>query len=154
MPTSPETGLSSLLIPEPSRHEIDVVFVHGLNGHRSASWTNQASELWPLWLRDDLQTTRAWTYGYDASIWVGSRDSIKLHSLRFLECLVDKRVGRCVGRAFFCTLRYLLVLIAATVQVGARGGLCSDHLHCAQSRRHSHKICGCGLYKSFLSNRN
>jgi hypothetical protein len=96
MPTGQETGLSPLLLPESSHHKIDIIFVHGLNGHRSKSWTNEAAELWPLWLRDDLEGTRAWTYGYDASITIGSRDSIKLHSILFLENLVSNGVGKSV----------------------------------------------------------
>ena len=91
-----ETGLAPLLLPDPAWHKVDIVFVHGLNGHRSRSWTNQASELWPLWLRDDLEGTRAWTYGYDASITIGSKDSIKLHSIRFLEDLIRNGVGKSV----------------------------------------------------------
>ena len=103
MPPDLEVGLAPLLLPEPSHHTLDVVFVHGLNGHRSKSWTNQSSELWPLWLREDLEGTRAWTYGYDASITIGSRDSIKLHSIRFLEMLVSNSVGKSV--CFFLVAR-------------------------------------------------
>jgi hypothetical protein len=51
MAGSHEPGLSPLLIPDPASHKIDVVFVHGLNGHRSRTWTNEDSEAWPRWLR-------------------------------------------------------------------------------------------------------
>lgn len=94
-----ETGISPLLIPDPSRYKLDVVFVHDLNGHRSKTWTNSASELWPVWLRDDLDGARAWTYGYDASATIGSRDSIKLHSIRFLSSITDHGVGKSVWPA-------------------------------------------------------
>ena len=100
MPLASETGLSPLLLPHSSCHTVDIIFVHGLNGHREKSWTNQASELWPLWFREDLEGTRAWTYGYDASITIGSKDSIKLYSIRFLDALVQHGVGKRVCSMF------------------------------------------------------
>jgi hypothetical protein len=101
MTAAPESGLSPLLLPDLASHKVDIVFVHGLNGHRSRTWTNQASELWPLWLRDDLEGVRAWTYGYDASVTIGSRDSIKLHSIRFLDLMVGSMVGKSASTQFY-----------------------------------------------------
>ena len=130
MPLEQETGLSPLLLPEPSHHRIDVVFVHGLNGHRSKSWTNQASELWPLWLREDLVGTRAWTYGYDASITIGSRDSIKLHSIRFLDTLVSYSVGKSVCYCLLIGYQLKFVLMKVIVETRCRRDTRSDYLRC------------------------
>jgi len=47
---------------------IDIVAVHGLNGHREKSWTDDQSRV--LWLRDllphQLPNVRVLTFGYDA----------------------------------------------------------------------------------------
>ncbi|KAF8522705.1 hypothetical protein BU17DRAFT_34923, partial [Hysterangium stoloniferum] len=46
---------------------IDIVAIHGFDGHREASWTADNGQ---LWLRDFLPqtipTARIWSYGYDA----------------------------------------------------------------------------------------
>ncbi|KAF8509008.1 hypothetical protein BU17DRAFT_99331 [Hysterangium stoloniferum] len=46
---------------------IDIVAIHGFDGHREASWT---ADNGPLWLRDFLPEAvpiaRIWSYGYDA----------------------------------------------------------------------------------------
>lgn len=96
MPGGEDVGLVPLVLPDPRLHALDVVFIHGLNGHRTQSWTNNASELWPLWLREDLSGTRAWSYGYDAGIAIGSRDDIGVHSISLLSALVEKGVGKTV----------------------------------------------------------
>lgn len=51
-----------------------IVFVHGLNGHRKASWTSgkitePASVFWPeKLLAEDCPTARILMYGYDATL--------------------------------------------------------------------------------------
>lgn len=130
MPYGTESGLSSLILPEPSCHALDIFFVHGLNGHRCASWTNRASELWPLWLREDLVGARAWTYGYDASIIIASRDDIKLYLIRFLENLVEKGVGRsvCICRLYIILMHP--VIIETVVQARSRRIHSPNYIYC------------------------
>jgi len=58
---------------------IDIVAVHGLNGHREKSWTDEKSNV--LWLRDLLPdrvpNARIMTFGYDA-------DTLKLSKISHL----------------------------------------------------------------------
>jgi hypothetical protein len=109
MTIAQELGFSPLLLPDPKCHAIDVVFIHGLNGHRSKTWKNESSETWPLWLRDDLDGVRAWTYGYDASIAVRSEEDVKDHSVRFLDAMVSKRVGKSASHSLYFVVRYIFV---------------------------------------------
>jgi len=48
---------------------VDIIAIHGLDGHREASWTDEKTSV--LWLRDllphDIQGIRVLTYGYDAN---------------------------------------------------------------------------------------
>jgi hypothetical protein len=97
MTSSPDLGLTPIALPDPTLHSLDVIFVHGLNGHRSRTWTNANSELWPLWLAADLTGAGLWTYGYDASIIFGSKDNIALHATRLLGSLVESKIGKPVG---------------------------------------------------------
>lgn len=101
MPSTVDVGLVPLILPNAEIHALDIVFIHGLNGHRARSWTNNNSDLWPLWLREDLPGARVWTYGYDAGINLGSKDGIKLHSIRLLGALVEKGVGKSVSLCDF-----------------------------------------------------
>jgi hypothetical protein len=66
-----ETGRDALGLKElvPGHNPIvDIVAVHGLNGHREKSWTDDKSGI--LWLRDllplQLPNVRVLTFGYDA----------------------------------------------------------------------------------------
>src|SRR4051794_3740741 len=104
MPPTADLGLVPLILPDPASHQLDVIFLHGLNGHRERSWTNKSSQLWPLWLMNDLPGTRVWTYGYEASINVGSRDSIRLHAIRLLSLLVNEGAGKCVCTYPLCPI--------------------------------------------------
>ncbi|KAF8526338.1 hypothetical protein BU17DRAFT_40840, partial [Hysterangium stoloniferum] len=60
---------------------IDIVAVHGLDGHREASWTTDNGS---LWLRDffpqDVPAARILTYGYDAYTPASSTQTLN-HSL-------------------------------------------------------------------------
>lgn len=71
MAAAQDFGLQQLTFPDPSHCVIDVVFIHGLDGHRSRTWTSPLSgDVWPLWLRDDVPGARVWTYGYNSSnVW-------------------------------------------------------------------------------------
>lgn len=56
-----------MIVPyQPSRQ---VVFVHGLNGDKVATWTNPDvhNTFWPDWLTEDTPETAVWSLGYPAS---------------------------------------------------------------------------------------
>jgi len=85
------------LISEPdTNHSADLVFVHGLDGHRSRSWTNKQDEFWPLWISQpsSLPKARIWTYGYNAKSILGSQDDLTLHATTLLKALLDNGIGR------------------------------------------------------------
>ncbi|KAK0639519.1 hypothetical protein B0T16DRAFT_497593 [Cercophora newfieldiana] len=92
--TSP-CGIKSLF--EPADAVVDIVFVHGLNGHRELTWTARgAAEPWPkLLLPHELPTARILAFGYDASVanWKRtiSENRIGDHSQNLLTSLAAYR---------------------------------------------------------------
>lgn len=59
-------GLDELYSPEDAK--VDIVFVHGLSGHRRATWTKD-SILWPQeLLPTDIPSARVITFGYEAAV--------------------------------------------------------------------------------------
>lgn len=65
-PDPEENGLKLLYAgPDP---QVDIVAVHGLNGHREKSWTASNGVNWLVdLLPADLPNMRVYTLGYDAS---------------------------------------------------------------------------------------
>lgn len=82
-------GLAAACGPE--QPEVHVIFVHGLGGHRSRTWTNKNDQFWPGWLENSVPTARVWTYGYNAGFLQDpSADSLDLHCAKFLDACIDK----------------------------------------------------------------
>lgn len=70
---------------------LEVIFVHGLGGHRTKTWQNSQQDFWPSWFNELTPTTRVWTYGYNAGLWKDpSQDALDLHCTELLECCVVK----------------------------------------------------------------
>ena len=46
----------------------DIIFVHGLDGHKILTWQHEDDEssFWPRLLYNDLPTCGIWSFGYDA----------------------------------------------------------------------------------------
>ncbi len=65
-----EYGLKPLASPANENAGIDIVFVHGLFGHREKTWTGPKTHT--LWPRDllptDVPNARIMTFGYDADV--------------------------------------------------------------------------------------
>lgn len=60
-------GISVLHTPAQGRHEVDILFVHGLRGHRLNTWS-KGSCCWPRdILPEDMPQARVMTFGYDTS---------------------------------------------------------------------------------------
>lgn len=59
-------------VDNPSEAKVDVVFVHGLNGHRYKTWTSEVSKtFWPAHLLPSFlreEKARIVVYGYDANV--------------------------------------------------------------------------------------
>lgn len=64
-------GLTQVYAPT-GGGKVDIVFVHGLNGHPQKTWTAEKSRIfWPLQLLPPIlaeQRARILVYGYDASV--------------------------------------------------------------------------------------
>lgn len=98
----------------PPRGEIptvDIVFVHGLNGHPENSWTSKTSGcFWPVDLLPDVLAQlrpRILTYGYNANVAAftdgASRDSIVSHAETLASNLAANR-NVCEQQARFLPL--------------------------------------------------
>ncbi|CUS13809.1 unnamed protein product [Tuber aestivum] len=95
---SADLGLALVSDPE-GDHSADLVFIHGLGGHRSRTFTNKHSEFWPPWLNQAIPKVRVWTYGYNAKAILGSEDDLSLHATKLLRALVADNVGRKKGKS-------------------------------------------------------
>jgi hypothetical protein len=78
-------------VHQPQSPTADLIFIHGLDGHRRATWTNKSEEFWLPWLESHLHDVRIWTYGYDIGSILGSLD---LHANHFLSDLSSCRSVR------------------------------------------------------------
>ncbi|CCA75798.1 hypothetical protein PIIN_09786, partial [Serendipita indica DSM 11827] len=74
---------------------VDIVAIHGLDGHREKTWSTKKSI---LWLRDllptDLSNARVLSYGYDAdtrSLGCVSTQTMRRHADGFARALARKR---------------------------------------------------------------
>ncbi|KAK1452670.1 hypothetical protein CCUS01_10711 [Colletotrichum cuscutae] len=64
------TGLKTLHDPAEGEAVVDIIFIHGLKGHREKTWTAEnASEPWPMTLLpSEIPNARVLAYGYDADV--------------------------------------------------------------------------------------
>ncbi|RAK97066.1 uncharacterized protein BO80DRAFT_448750 [Aspergillus ibericus CBS 121593] len=61
--------------------EVDIVFVHGLRGHREKTWTKDG-HLWPKeYLPTDIENCRLMSFGYDSNVIHSSQAEITQGSL-------------------------------------------------------------------------
>lgn len=58
--------------------KLDVVFIHGLNGHAYDTWTNKDEEMWPKWLFEEFEDIAVWTIGYDATSSAWKKDTMSM----------------------------------------------------------------------------
>ncbi|KAF9884479.1 hypothetical protein FE257_001740 [Aspergillus nanangensis] len=84
-----------LILNDPSQAVIDIVFVHGLHGGRTKTWTKD-DVLWPEeLLPGDVPSARILTYGYDANVahfWSRPADNkIDTFSNAFFSQLTNNR---------------------------------------------------------------
>jgi hypothetical protein len=72
---NPDIGLKKIHQGDKPDRAVDVVFVHGLNGHRDTTWGS-----FPTWLSEAMPDLGIWTMGYHASPshWWG-------HSMPFVD---------------------------------------------------------------------
>jgi predicted alpha/beta hydrolase family esterase len=91
------TGLIKIGCHNPSR-QMDVVFVHGLGGHRLKTW-HPAEKLdndsWLYWLGEDLKDVGIWTFGYKAefSQWKGKAMPRFDQARNLIKSLENEHIG-------------------------------------------------------------
>lgn len=91
-------GLTQIYTPRDDP-TIDIVFVHGLNGHPHDSWTSKTTDcFWPTDLLPDVLASlcpRILTYGYNANVTAftdgASRDSVVSHAETLASSLAANR---------------------------------------------------------------
>lgn len=91
-----EAGCGLITIHEPDGPPdscVDVVLVHGLEGHMYRSWVDdETAKFWPLdFLSYDLPSSRILTFGYDARVLGISLELIDRTAQTLLEELGDTR---------------------------------------------------------------
>lgn len=77
---------------------VDIVFIHGLNGHPYNSWASHNNLFWPVDLLPDIlgpKRVRILTYGYDANVHAftdgASNDRIHNHAETLASKLAANR---------------------------------------------------------------
>src|SRR5687767_5423637 len=91
MPSLVRTGRA-----ETTHTRMDVVLVHGLNGHPHDTWcASGTGGYWPAWLADDVQDVAVWSLGYAATLteWFKSADPMLDEAVRVLHLLRLKGIG-------------------------------------------------------------
>lgn len=73
----------------------DVVFVHGLSGDRTATWTGVQGAFWPQWIADEFREANVYLAGYDssafASILLGTGASIQDVATTLADGLISRQ---------------------------------------------------------------
>jgi len=109
--TSEEHSIDQLgllrLDNEPQDHQqshgmynVDIVAIHGLNGHRERTWTHGSGT---FWLRDllpeELPGARVFTYGYPSQVFFNrSKAGIREYARQLLQWLANERLENKVVR--------------------------------------------------------
>ncbi|KAI0100891.1 Alpha/Beta hydrolase protein [Nemania sp. FL0031] len=82
------------LTPQLNSPNMDVVAIHGLNGHYMDTWKEKSGV---MWLRDllpeKLPNARIMTFKYDASVTSMSTSSVRDIANNLMQSLFDKRTG-------------------------------------------------------------
>ncbi|KAI1827201.1 hypothetical protein F4861DRAFT_494406 [Xylaria intraflava] len=105
---------------------VDIVFIHGLTGHREKTWTAKgAAAPWPqTLLASELPTSRILTFGYDASVanWKGaaSESRIEDHAWNLLASLAECRDDNASERPIIFVCHSLGGLVCKNALIIAR----------------------------------
>lgn len=86
-------------VHKPDHANVDIVFVHGLNGHPQQTWTSEKSHIfWPADLLPPIledEKARILVYGYDADVISftdgASKDRIHNHAESLVATLTGNR---------------------------------------------------------------
>lgn len=82
----------------PEQPRLDLVFVHGLDGHWLETWSHNGEKtgFWPLWVAEEHPDLAVWSLEYPAvrTAWRGPSMSILEHADDVLDCLRVARIGQ------------------------------------------------------------
>jgi len=81
-------------------YNLDIIFVHGLRGHREKTWTDTSTKTEVFWPRDillgDMSTARVISWGYNANVvnFASSVSQLSVfgHAKSLLSDIADERV--------------------------------------------------------------
>ncbi|CCA76563.1 hypothetical protein PIIN_10556 [Serendipita indica DSM 11827] len=97
-PKSKVVDYGLLNLAEGDNPIVDIIAIHGLDGHRLDAWTETESKA--MWLREflpeDIPRARILTYGYDAdtrSSEFTSTNTIQRHAMGFMQAVERARKG-------------------------------------------------------------
>ncbi|KAL8858372.1 MAG: hypothetical protein Q9178_005053 [Gyalolechia marmorata] len=132
-------GLTEVFSPTPAKPEVDVVFVHGLNGDPHNTWTSENDKVfWPSQILPgflDEEKPRVLVYGYDADVTSftdgASRDKIHNHAEHLIaELVANRRIRKASERPIIWVAHSLggLVVKRALIYSAEIRGMKTEHL--------------------------
>ncbi|KAL9611006.1 MAG: hypothetical protein Q9167_004320 [Letrouitia subvulpina] len=132
-------GLTEVFTPTPSKPNVDIVFVHGLNGDPHNTWTSEFSKVfWPAQLLPPIleeEKARVLVYGYDADVTAftdgASKDKIHNHAEHLVaELAANRRIRKASERPILWVAHSLggLVLKRALIHSSEIRGMKTEHL--------------------------
>ncbi|KAL8844442.1 MAG: hypothetical protein Q9176_001352 [Flavoplaca citrina] len=132
-------GLTEVYSPTPTKPEVDVVFVHGLNGDPHNTWTSENTKIfWPAQILPPIledEKARVLVYGYDADVTSftdgASRDKIHNHAEHLIaELVANRRIRKASERPIIWIAHSLggLVVKRALIYSAEIRGIKTEHL--------------------------
>ncbi|KAL8670680.1 MAG: hypothetical protein Q9168_004801, partial [Polycauliona sp. 1 TL-2023] len=132
-------GLTEVYSPTPTKPEVDVVFVHGLNGDPHNTWTSERTNIfWPAQILPPIleeEKARVLVYGYDADVTSftdgASRDKIHNHAEHLVaELVANRRIRKASARPIIWVAHSLggLVVKRALIYSADIRGIKTEHL--------------------------
>ncbi|EEU40088.1 uncharacterized protein NECHADRAFT_76027 [Fusarium vanettenii 77-13-4] len=74
VPSIEREGITVLYGDENS--EVDIVILHGLNGHPQSTWTHDSKFFWPWELKNKVKNARVMVFGYNADVTSSFADNL------------------------------------------------------------------------------
>ncbi|KAL8653022.1 MAG: hypothetical protein Q9226_004017 [Calogaya cf. arnoldii] len=132
-------GLTEVFSPTPTKPEVDVVFVHGLNGDPHNTWTSETTKtFWPARILPPIleeEKARVLVYGYDADVTSftdgASKDKIHNHAEQLVADLTaNRRIRKAIERPIIWIAHSLggLVVKRALISSAEIRGNKTEHL--------------------------